>query len=379
MKKLFYIGILLLLVFEIAKVYLIMPFPGSQQSDTVTLAHFLHTWRWAFRGVFILVALSGVHAAWKSKKWLSMGTTIFCSIVITLIQLKLSADKMFLPLQQLTFLTAADNRLPENQLVIGIEYEGEARAYPIQLIAYHHQVIDTLGGKPVMVTYCSVCRTGRVFAPLVNGKQENFRLVGMDQFNALFEDASTGSWWRQATGEAVAGPCKGQSLPELPTLQTSLATWLRLHPNSRILQPDPHFTAEYVSMADYEGGHRRGGLTGRDTTTGAAKSWIVGIETEGGSKAYDWNRLQRERIVHDQIGDTPIVVVLASDDQSFFAFARAQVSDSFLLRQDTLVGAGDEYSLEGVSYHGGNRLRPLKAYQEFLHSWRSFHPEYGVL
>jgi hypothetical protein len=39
-----------------------------------------------------------------------------------------------------------------------------------------------------MITYCTVCRTGRVFSPDVDGKPETFRLVGMDHFNAMFED-----------------------------------------------------------------------------------------------------------------------------------------------------------------------------------------------
>jgi hypothetical protein len=48
-----------------------------------------------------------------------------------------------------------------------------------------------------------------VFSPVVDGRSETFRLVGMDHFNAMFEDASTHSWWRQANGEAIAGPSKG--------------------------------------------------------------------------------------------------------------------------------------------------------------------------
>jgi hypothetical protein len=55
-----------------------------------------------------------------------------------------------------------------------------------------------------MVTYCTVCRTGRVYGPIINGKKETFRLVGMDHFNAMLEDATTKSWWQQATWDARA-------------------------------------------------------------------------------------------------------------------------------------------------------------------------------
>ncbi|MFX5562960.1 DUF3179 domain-containing (seleno)protein, partial [Acinetobacter baumannii] len=64
-------------------------------------------------------------------------------------------------------------------------------AYPIQFIGYHHQVVDTVGGEPIIATYCTVCRTGRIFSSTVDGVPEKFRLVGMDHFNAMFEDART--------------------------------------------------------------------------------------------------------------------------------------------------------------------------------------------
>ena len=31
---------------------------------------------------------------------------------------------------------------------------------------------DTVGGSPVMVSFCTACRTGRVFAPVVDGRAE---------------------------------------------------------------------------------------------------------------------------------------------------------------------------------------------------------------
>ena len=98
------------------------------------------------------------------------------------------------------FSSGSGNTIDSNKLVIGIDIHGESRAYPIQIIGYHHQVKDTVGNTPVMITYCTVCRTGRVYSPVVNGKLENFRLVGMDHFNAMFEDETTKSWWQQATG-----------------------------------------------------------------------------------------------------------------------------------------------------------------------------------
>ena len=48
-RTLFYLGMIGLAVFELAKVYFIMPMPGSQRIKSLNAAYALHTWRWAFR------------------------------------------------------------------------------------------------------------------------------------------------------------------------------------------------------------------------------------------------------------------------------------------------------------------------------------------
>src|SRR5688572_20624908 len=59
MKKLFYIGLAGLALFEILKVYFIMPMPGSQEMDSIDIAYFLHKYRWSFRVVFGLMIIAG--------------------------------------------------------------------------------------------------------------------------------------------------------------------------------------------------------------------------------------------------------------------------------------------------------------------------------
>jgi hypothetical protein len=194
----------------------------------------------------------------------------------------------------------------------------------------------------------------------------------MDHFNAMFEDKTTGSWWRQATGEAVAGPRKGRTLAEYPSLQITLAQWLALHPKSLVMQPDSALRDKYGKGFDYETGASRKALTGTDTVSWHDKAWVVGLTLNGVSKAYDWNRLRRERAVNDELGGRPIVIALASDSASFFAFERPDVATRFTLRNDSLVAPAGTYALNGRGATGS--LKPVFASQEFWHSWRTFHP-----
>jgi hypothetical protein len=284
----------------------------------------------------------------------------------------MAADRMFLAPSALTMQPIDRNKVEMARLVVGVELNGEARAYPLEYIGYHHQVRDAVGGTPVLVSYCTVCRTGRVFSPTVNGRPEVFRLVGMDHYNAMFEDATTGSWWRQANGEAIVGPKTGTFLPEIPSLQVTLREWLALHPASLVMQADSTFKDEYAKDYAFEKGTSRKKLTGTDTVSWHDKAWVVGLTVNGESKAFDWNRLSREKVVNDEVGGQPIVLVLASDSASFFAFERPDSSTHFALRGDSLVASGKGYGLNGRGRK--DALTSVFASQEFWHSWREFHP-----
>lgn len=373
--RIFWIGVVGLALLEIALVYFIMPMPGSQRMRSLELAYALYSWRWAGRAVFGALVLYGALGAWRGagrlRALLPVSLVALASLVYV-VNFRMAADSMFLQPRTLRLVPVAMNRVALDRLVVGIEMNGEAKAYPLQFIGYHHQVRDTLAGQPILVSYCTVCRTGRVFRPTVNGSPETFRLVGMDQFNAMFEDRRSRSWWRQANGQAVIGPLKGVAMPELPSVQVTLAQWIALHPNTLVMQADPAFTSEYAKDYAYERGTKRGGLTGTDTASWQDKSWVVGVALNGAATAYDWKRLRRDRVINDVVGGVPIVLALGPDSVSFFAFRRPDATAEFRMAGDSLVAQVGHYALNGRGPAGS--LAAVTASQEFWHSWRSFQP-----
>jgi len=387
MSRLFLIiGILLLIATEILRVYYIMPFPGSQQSNTINWAFNIEKYKWLLRIVGLALIAKPAYRVFTGRK---LFPKILLSVVIIVygtifffFNFRFEADKMFYQPAIKNFAAISGNTVDSNKLVIGININGESRAYPIQIIGYHHQVKDTVGKLPVMITYCTVCRTGRVYSPVVNGKLEKFRLVGMDHFNAMFEDETTKSWWQQATGEVIAGPLKGYRLEEIPSHQASLASWMRQNPNSTILQPDSNFTEDYHDLADFDKGTIKGHLEKRDSASWKMKSWVVGIKTNGFEKVYDWNDLLKSNIIQDTIGKVPILLVLESDTSSFHGFSRNLHGQtlSFILDK-TLNQMSDTnthsiWNLNGFCINGSlknSQLETLAAYQEFWHSWKQFH------
>ena len=60
----------------------------------------------------------------------------------------------FVPLDNPAFISPDEaSFLGDEELVLGYESEGEARAYPIRMMRFHHIVNDTVKGVPVLITY----------------------------------------------------------------------------------------------------------------------------------------------------------------------------------------------------------------------------------
>jgi hypothetical protein len=380
------IGLLLLVAIEILRVYFIMPFPGSQRNETIEVAYFIHNNIIWFRLVGLLLIAYPLYSFFKDGSKISRIVIsvllIGYAVIFYLFNFKFLADKMFLLPETTAFQNSTGNKIPSKQLVIGVTVDGVSKAYPIEIIGYHHQVRDTINGKEVMVTYCTVCRTGRIFSPQVDGKSENFRLVGMDHFNAMFEDSKTGSWWRQVNGEAIIGPMKGKMLDEIPSEQMSLAAWVEQHPQTWVMQEDSVFKEKYEGMKDYDEGKSKGDLTRPDSLQWKEKSWIVGVQQGMNSKAYDWKDLQRVRVINDQIKNDPLVVSIEPDSVSFHVFSRIVDQDTltFSLNHGKLIDnkTNSTWGWNGTCIEGilsGKRLTPVQSYQEFWHSWKTFRPQ----
>ncbi len=386
MKRLiFFMALLILFSAEILRVWFLMPFPGSQVTNTVSYAYWLDQSIAWIRILALLLVCFALPAVFKTGRvWEKLLLSLVLAsyaVVFFAFNFRLPADKIFHQPVNKAFTIAGDSDLDKSKLIIGVVIDGQAKAYPIQLIGYHHQVMDTVGKTPVMITYCTVCRSGRVYSPLVNGKLESFRLVGMDHFNAVFEDATTRSWWQQATGKAITGPLKGQTLKEFPASQSTLDAWFRQYPNSLVMKPDTTFMDNYFRLEDYDRGTMRSSLVRRDNASWQHNSWIVGVRNNFSSKAYDWNELLQKKIIQDSVDRLPILLTIENDSASFHVYDRRV--DNVMLSfqkagdQDLLVDIKTRsiWNMDGLCIDGsfkGKRLAQVQSYNEFWHSWQTF-------
>ena len=127
-------------------------------------------------------------------------------------------NPMFVEASRATFLKDDDR-------VIGIEGDGLAKAYPANVVIWHHGIEDRLGSVPLFVTWCNECNTSMVYRAEMDGRALMFFHTNMVRQNMTFADRETRTRWQQQTGEAIEGPLKGRRLAVYPFLLTS---WRRV-------------------------------------------------------------------------------------------------------------------------------------------------------
>lgn len=129
--------------------------------------------------------------------------------------------------------------LKEREPVIGLEINGDARAYPLQVLMWHEIANDVVGGKPVAVTYCPLCNAAIVFDATVDGKALSFGTTGkLRNSDLVMYDRGTESWWQQFVGEAIAGDYTGKTLKPLPARLEPWGAFSKRNPQGKVLVPN---------------------------------------------------------------------------------------------------------------------------------------------
>ena len=110
--------------------------------------------------------------------------------------------------------------------ILGVAINGTARAYPFFVLWWHEIVNDTLGGEPVLVTYCPLTGSGLAFDPRHDGRALNFGVSGLlFENNLMMFDRETESLWPQLLLGAGCGPERGAELRRVPVVETTWGEW----------------------------------------------------------------------------------------------------------------------------------------------------------
>jgi len=215
---------------------------------------------------------------------------------------------------------------------------------------------------------------------------ENAGVVGG---NEVFKDVETGSRWQQSSLEAISGPLMGEHLELYPFLLTSWEEWRRLHPDTLVLKPLPGYAERIPAKnAQLRAGYALeksapADVVRRDDRL-KAYTKIIGLTVGGASRAFPLDALDRVRVINEELGGQPILVVHQPKSDTTTAFV-ARAKGTRLTFEETNAAATELIDREtrsrwdayGACTSGtlkGTQLDLLIMEPEYWFAWSEFHP-----
>ena len=306
-------------------------------------------------------------------------------------------DPKFVPVASVDFLA-------ENEPVMAVDVDGDARAYPVQILIWHEIVNDTVGGVPLAVTYCPLCNSAVAYDRRVDDRVMSFGTSGLLWKSALvMYDRQTETLWSHFNGEAIIGMLTGTELETFPVATVPWGVWRDAHPDGLVLSRDTGFDRNYGSNP-YPGYDDitsqpflfEGEVDGRFT----AMTRVVGIERESEALAVPLVLLREEGVVPVTIAGQDLTVwwvpgtVSALDEGTIVDGDDIGATGVFVPVVDgtaltfTLSGGGfsddqtgSTWNLLGMAVGGPLVDRQLEAVEHvdtFWFAWSAFQPDTSV-
>lgn len=229
---------------------------------------------------------------------------------------------------------AAAEFLTPDELILGVEIDGDARAYPLRILDWHEVINDVIGETPVTVAYCPLCGTGVLYATKIAGREAplEFGSSGLVyRSTQLVYDRQTDSLWDLFSGRPVVGPLTGAGieLETLPIVMTRWSDWLQRHPDSRVLSRDTGFDHPYIPGAAHSGNANNPNplfpVVLNDHRM-APKDLVFGIRLPVGNKAWPLDTFTGGRVLNDTIGGVDVVLIGDAEGRTVRAYRREGVT-----------------------------------------------------
>lgn len=288
--------------------------------------------------------------------------------------------------------------LEDADLVIGVEFNGIARAYAVNILNWHEIVNDDFAGTPVVVSYCPLCNSATAFvAPVLQGEPARFGVSGrLYNSDLVMYDRVTKSMWSQIERKVIVGPLAGAS-PDLDFIPLDMVAWARWaseHPQGQVLarpttldpqggKPPRHTDpADSRMTKDYNADPYRFYKTNNYDTFGLKiedrrldnKTMVVGIEIAGAAKAYPRDIVEAEVLINDEINGIPVVLIFDEGTGKVSAFQRPSAA-MMTLRDGQLSNGAGGWQLDGTPVPGtATTLQDVLSMPVFWFAWAAFHP-----
>lgn len=283
-----------------------------------------------------------------------------------------------------------DRKLKPEDRVLGLVLDGEARCYPLQVLLRPHLIHDTVGGIPVVPTYCDLSNGAIAYRDEWRGERLDLHVVSSPNGNVAFYESHSDGIIQQLDGIIAAGPHEGAILQTFPLALTTWRQWQALHPDTTGVwyEQSPKGGAVMGMLRTLE---RLDGRQSRPlfTVRGGvdprlpAKTEVFGVRMKGKAIAFERANLLDQPVQNLELGGEPVVVLYDDRHDIAACFSRRQQDQLLTFRpaaHGTAVAEDDHgrlWEVAGTPADGGaGQLRPaaFTADKVRWYAWAHFNP-----
>ncbi len=221
----------------------------------------------------------------------------------------------------------AQKYLNQNEKVMVIEVNGDARAFPHNWIAQPHVAGDIIGGEEITLAYCSLSHLGTAYRPYANDQKLDLKVMLQLENNLVLFDENTNVPIQQIYGRLERSEAR---LSKYPTQVMSLAAFEHIYPEGRVFfNPVENLWDKIVRGMVLDVTHRQytedepafPTMKHMDSRL-HPKEQIYGVVIGDDTIAYTKGFLERNPIINTTIGGKDVVIVYYAEFDTVAGFSR---------------------------------------------------------
>ncbi len=276
--------------------------------------------------------------------------------------------------------------LNDDHIVFGISVNGDTRAYPKRILAWHEMFTDVVGNVPVAGVYCTLCGTVILYETKHQGKQHRIGTSGfLYRSNKLMYDQETQSLWSTLEGKPVVGPLvdKGIQLKYRSVVTTTWGEWKKLHPKTKVLSLNTGYNRDYGEGIAYQNYFSTDNLMFNVPNVDKRlknKASILAIrlrEHPNDPLAISVKFLKNNRVFHNEINGKKFVVLTSRSlanrvyESKNVVFKRYTKSGDLMGSDGTIWQVHEDY----LENEKGTVLKRIPAFNAFWFGWQAAYPD----
>ncbi len=295
----------------------------------------------------------------------------------------------------------ANNWLKGKEPVISLVLDGEARAYPLQILIWHEIVNDKIGNIPLIVTFCPLCYSAIVYERIINGMETTFGVSGMlRNSDMVMYDRRTESLWQQLTGEAIVGELTETKLKRLPSQIISFKQFTNAYNDGFVLSRETGHIRDYGKnpYIGYDDISKSPFLfEGEVDDRLPPMEKVITVSIGELDRAYPYSITSELHVIHDKVGEQQIVIF--HSDGAVSALDKGDISSSkdvgstgvfepiidgiklnFQYKDGNFRDSETNsiWDITGTALEGelkGKKLKPINHGDYFTFAWFAFKPD----